>query len=911
VVGVLVAGVMVALLQFDFVEGIDRYVIDVLMSQRAKNEFKAPTAATAEAPHFLYIDIGEKTCRKWASELQGTSCTLGVVTSRVGLCQLFEQINNSRPKPLLVVIDIELSPLSQEAAGSVSPAQGCQPDPANKNISSPCKEPGCKTGPDSVLRSQVFDLAGEGKVPVIALRPMVIDPKSSSPLIRYPSILDGDCKGGNTAPCQLWFASAIIQPNSDGVVRSVHACDKIWNENRFEPIAGIGLLGAMLLNPAAKPNSDPLVRLKPDDVKKSLSEVFPGSRSHRPGSKAVVESCPPLPISIGKSKYGSRSENPQDEDYGWVTNHIMFWVPFDDPGFGYNPLVIDTVEASELENRLRQNPQLLKDKVVVIGGSYLTSGDLHTTPLGPRMPGAMVHSNAIRAYKTDTFVEERGFQDWEFWEVKLALIGIAALVTAFFHVLSVGIAPFVSPSSHILGLHASRAHIMRASFAVVGVITAVLLGVQSLWAGDKLVGASIVAVLAAGVGVLLHYLRSGATDPDSVRIIVLLTGVAFGVLVEFMISTWGVVDKPIATETAIGVYLAPLSCVLSLLESPVNRRRVLALLAGVGFVALVVAVIGASGGSDNLVKIAFGIVLAAFVGGITGFLVVSYTHGSLFLALSSVAVLLVVGAQGAIGKRVVAGTVIGFLVAVFSILSVQWTRADRMRVLPLLTGITLAASAVLVTGAWVGFIEAAIGIALAGLIGAFLIALMRQTHRLRIPALLGGVVLAATFVSVTAASGAFDEPTEIVIGLALAALIGIFIMLASHADRIRILALFTGVTFAAMNMLFIGGAGQLDKLVQAGTTIGLIAVLTAFAGGLFPRMLVSLLGASVALLAVFTMGTWWAFNKLVESGTAVGTLTPALAVAFEGLCEALHRIKPGPAPIEISERPRMSPERKE
>ena len=57
------------------------------------------------------------------------------------------------------------------------------------------------------------------------------------------------------------------------------------------------------------------------------------------------------------------------------------------------------------------------------------------------------------------------------------------------------------------------------------------------------------------------------------------------------------------------------------------------------------------------------------------------------------------------------------------------------------------------------------------------------------------------------------------------------------------------------------------------------------------RMLVLAVGIIVAVLVVLLIGFTRAFAELAETGTALGTLTPALAVAFEGLSGILHELR--------------------
>jgi hypothetical protein len=423
-VGIVAAWIMVALHQLEFVENIDRYVTDKLMLYAALQQ------STDAQLRFLFIDIGETSCRTWAEEY-GSSCTLGVVTSRRHLRNIFEKIKESiddkTSKPRLVVIDVELAPLLRHQ-----------------------DEKPCNKGPDKhelvcddlLLRNTILGLAADD-VPVIALRPMVIDPAGEPAISGFPSILDRDVPEGsgsvgNTSR-NLWFASPIIQADSDGVVRSIHACDKMWNRptNQFEPVAAIGLLGAILLDPVVSinPDHDPQVLLAQDNAKEKLSEVFPGSRPDLIGLRPPRnENCPDLPIKVGKQSFGYATRKTKA---GWLVNRIIFSLPFERPDRAEtpDPPMIRRVQAMNFEKGPNDGKQLA-NTVVMIGGSYLSSGDLRATPLGPEMPGAMVHANAIRAYYYGNLIHEKNFLNGLFWKVKFILIGVAALIGSFFYVLS-------------------------------------------------------------------------------------------------------------------------------------------------------------------------------------------------------------------------------------------------------------------------------------------------------------------------------------------------------------------------------------------------------------------------------------------------------------------------------------------
>lgn len=449
VVGSVVFLVMAPFLHGDLLRGIDRSIIDWLMRRVAGQQLLQPLES--EAPRFVYIDIGEETCRLWAEE-QHTSCTLGVTTRRDHLAKILRSIGDStKPDgagPDLVAIDIEMAPLPRNDEDG-------KKDPANGETLARL---------DRELCTAVIHMAQ--RVRVVVMRPMVISgPSELVPFSGFRSIVDdADCgvaAAKGTSPRNLWFASAVIQPDSDGVLRSVHTWDYLWDETAAQPeikrIAGIGFLGAALLDQ----------NIDPDD----LTCLFTASKpSKRNCGGANIEK-----IRVGGKDYVFTKDWNEDK---WKPDRIRFSLPFEPrwqggaSGLGYAPAVIDTVEAFDFERRLGENPKFLNQAVVIVGGSYLASGDLHKTPLGPGMPGAVVQANAIRAYATGNVIQETGFLNPAFWEVKLTLIPVAALIGAVFHVLGLLITgPAPTPRRRLARILVSLVGVVVAGLAVFGIGT--------------------------------------------------------------------------------------------------------------------------------------------------------------------------------------------------------------------------------------------------------------------------------------------------------------------------------------------------------------------------------------------------------------------------------------------------------
>jgi CHASE2 domain-containing sensor protein len=391
ILGIVVALAITPLLHLDALRTLDRKVSDLLMQQLASERLDEPDAL---APRFVFVDIDEQSCEEWATAA-GMSCTKGWATPRDQLAAILESIaaasGDAQQRPRLLVIDVELAPV----------AHGSEADPIDDRL--------C-TAIVQVARS----------LPVVALRPVVVRPDPTGLRVEaYPSILDaafensGHCVGGEGpaavgANPNLWLASPLIQPDSEGVVRSVHAWDTIDSpENLAGRIGGVGFLGAALLEPKAGIEQ--------------LACAFPASK---PGA----QTCADTTLTIARRTYGVSTTSQQ--------SRIVFLVPYTSSAvtggspFGYAPSTIETVAAKDFVTQNQSRQRLLGGAVVVLGGSFLASDDLYTAPLGAGMPGAIVHANAIRAFATGALVEEQ-----KSWWLKLTLIAIAALIGASFQFL--------------------------------------------------------------------------------------------------------------------------------------------------------------------------------------------------------------------------------------------------------------------------------------------------------------------------------------------------------------------------------------------------------------------------------------------------------------------------------------------
>ncbi|MBV8851329.1 MAG: hypothetical protein JOZ16_17295, partial [Methylobacteriaceae bacterium] len=168
-------------------------------------------------------------------------------------------------------------------------------------------------------------------------------------------------------------------------------------------LGSIGLLGAALLN-----DVDPA----------ELACAFPGSKrradppadSGRPADPRALRCAGPGgPLQQILNANHERPNAPVR-----VRFSVPDWKPDKQSGvYDENAKILCDIPADQLSSLLKKSPdrvcgrtEPLARAVVMIGGSYLASGDLRATPLNARVPGALIHLNAIRAFAQSLSIDK-------------------------------------------------------------------------------------------------------------------------------------------------------------------------------------------------------------------------------------------------------------------------------------------------------------------------------------------------------------------------------------------------------------------------------------------------------------------------------------------------------------------------
>ncbi len=436
--GVIVALLVFAVHEFEFVRKIDRPMTDQLMKWAARAKL-----AKAESPiHLIFINVDEATCQSWTHL---PSCNLETTTPRNELADIIEKLAQ-RP-PAVVVLDIDLAPINTPPAGAQAQRQA-----------------------DDKLEADIRELAKGTNV--ILARPLVYYPGDAVPTVE-PSILDGNstatgaCNATSFGAGNLWFASPTVEHDTDGVVREVVLWQSAQRAHGCPPvlIPGVGFLASALL----KPNVDTA----------QLGCLF---------RKAGDTNCNPT-IDMGGRTYTVRHPD----------NPVRILFSLTELGQGaeaipHSPWELHVISASEAgkdKERFGVRDRDLQRTAVIIGGSYFGSGDVHRTPIDDAMPGSLIHANAIRALLQGEVLKEPHIGGY--WLLKLGLILLSAVIGGIFasladlfgghrperaklwvEILLLGAGTFVAFLAVILVTTALAGLILKNSGTVIGVMTPAL-----------------------------------------------------------------------------------------------------------------------------------------------------------------------------------------------------------------------------------------------------------------------------------------------------------------------------------------------------------------------------------------------------------------------------------------------------
>lgn len=405
-IGMTIALIMLYFHYQPFLLNMEDQGMDWVMKVRQK---QIPSPGEKKIPAFIALDIDDKTQEKWGEPL---------FTPRNRLKDLIEVAVKGEAR--LIIVDIDLS--RETPTEGLQLPNGLERHPYDQELL-------------NYLQDYVTTCKSNPKCPLIILaRSFYLD--SPENLIMKPRIgfLEKNLK--QPEPYIQW-ASALFYGSDDHVIRRW----SLWQPTCSKQETGTGsekgitpsiqLLAASLIRNDSTPQktqellSNKLNVFMPQNCKMSEYNLPDGYEvilfdkltinTDRKGiHQRIMYSMPWLESGKSLPYYIYRSENSGTSGNNSPLLEILPAYPFAPPS---------SFSVEELK-------QLLKEKVVVIGGSYLDGSDVHKTPLG-NMPGYMVIINAI--YSLLQYEQIKTFPTWAKLLVEALLIACMSFMLVCFH----------------------------------------------------------------------------------------------------------------------------------------------------------------------------------------------------------------------------------------------------------------------------------------------------------------------------------------------------------------------------------------------------------------------------------------------------------------------------------------------
>lgn len=314
------------------------------------------TSTIPKSPAFVFIDIDDATWKSWGSPL---------VTPRAHIATLLARV--ARSKPLAIALDVDLA----------------YPD-----------------GTDGkALKDFLEDYKPEWP-PLLLVRSLANDPDGGLPRPRvtdYDGAIGQRTVNGELVPAKdnVMFTSPLFERDADGKVRRWKLFAEACDGGAPIVVPSMHLAAAMIARQAiyGAPPGDEVLPLK--RMTGSLAPFTPANcQPVSGGHKGPLDSLPlDRPIEIENDDVSKRVIY----RVAWKPGEVGLGPVVDMPaGGGQTQLV--AVRPARLAVPGDPNAALpdLEGKIVVIGGSFASSGDRYNTPLGV-MPGSLMIINAIEA----------------------------------------------------------------------------------------------------------------------------------------------------------------------------------------------------------------------------------------------------------------------------------------------------------------------------------------------------------------------------------------------------------------------------------------------------------------------------------------------------------------------------------
>ncbi|MDM8562963.1 CHASE2 domain-containing protein, partial [Candidatus Marithioploca araucensis] len=342
-----------------------------------------PPAKEKGIPPFVFLDIDEQTHKMWGEPL---------FTPRDKVKQLIDFAVKGGAR--LVIVDVDLS---QKTPIEGLPLDGLQQHPYDQELQeyiagykNQCEK---STGCPSIILARVFrplsGLVEEDEKFSDWFRP------EPEPIRKARTgFLEEAVK--NSAPYVQWASPLFLQSSFDNVVRRWWLWQPICTEEKPEVIPSIQLLAAAMIRLETPQQAQDKIKTELSRFKPELctDNYIPLSESSKP-----IKIAEGLEITEGmhgirqRILYNMPWNPPQNIGDGKFT--VRYFLQDYDEETQEREVILTVFSAQPYLDSPQANAAgVLKDKIVLIGGSYSNGGDLHATPL-ETMPGGLIIINAI------------------------------------------------------------------------------------------------------------------------------------------------------------------------------------------------------------------------------------------------------------------------------------------------------------------------------------------------------------------------------------------------------------------------------------------------------------------------------------------------------------------------------------
>jgi CHASE2 domain-containing sensor protein len=418
-----------------------------------------PNKSAAAVP-FVFLDIDEASWQAWDEPLQ---------TPRDKLARLIGFAARNQAK--LIVVDVDLS----------RPTERCRCDPVEtgKVADRPLVErfaSGRSVSPDEELfgvlamQSAAAENGAGRLAPIVLHQELRVDPRARDDggfeirrsFLEKTEEGDGQLGNPKSKKTAIHWAATLFEQSTDGLVRRWRLLAAACAEDRVQWLPSVQLLAATLVRPngggaaalydalddpqvrppvcGGKPSArtitvaDMSISLRPDALERRILFTIPWHPDERMSGAEVG-----LADTGGKARMLTRLSAARVAE-----SEAQVWQKLrDDPP----PLASGGAAAwFTVRERLQQiaarietvSADLIKDRIVIIGGSFADARDSYRTPIG-WMPGAVILANAIHSLRTYGPLHPPSLE-----QKAVLVLGSVLVVGLSFHFLPAGAATLVS-----------------------------------------------------------------------------------------------------------------------------------------------------------------------------------------------------------------------------------------------------------------------------------------------------------------------------------------------------------------------------------------------------------------------------------------------------------------------------------